>query len=136
MKISLRTAVRRRARGRCEYCMLPESQARVAPFQIEHVIARQHNGPTALPNLCLSCHHCNLHKGPNISGVDPLTGRIVRLFHPRRHSWDQHFVWNGPVLEGRTTVGRATIVVLQMNAEDRLDLRQALIEEGLFPPSE
>ena len=26
---------------------------------------------------------CNLHKGPNLSGVDPDTGQVVRLFDPR-----------------------------------------------------
>jgi hypothetical protein len=35
---------------------------------------------------------------------------------------------------GRTPVGRATVAVLQMNHEDRIDLRQHLIDEGLFPP--
>jgi hypothetical protein len=24
-------------------------------------------------NLALACHHCNLHKGPNLAGVDPRT---------------------------------------------------------------
>ena len=28
-------------------------------------------------NLALACHRCNLHKGPNLSGIDPLTGDPV-----------------------------------------------------------
>jgi hypothetical protein len=48
--------------------------------------------------------------------------------------WERHFRWDGPYLVGRTPTGRATIAVLQMNAEERIDVRQALIEEGVFPP--
>lgn len=68
------------------------------------------------------------------AGRDPRTGRIVRLFHPRRHQWRQHFLWDGPRLVGLTTIGRATIAVLEINLQHRIALRQALIEEGLFPP--
>jgi hypothetical protein len=133
MDVALRNAVRRRARFRCEYCQLPEEYSPVT-FQIEHIVARQHLGPTALSNLALACHFDNLHKGPNLTGIDPMTRGIVRLFHPRRHKWQRHFRWDGPVLVGRTAIGRATIAVLQMNHEDRLNVRQELIDEGVFPP--
>jgi hypothetical protein len=132
MNGSLRQAVRQRALGCCEYCLLPED-ASPARFQVEHVIARQHAGQTVLHNLAFSCHHCNLHKGPNISGIDPRTGKLVRLFHPRRMKWERHFRLGGPILLGRTPVGRATIAVLKMNHEDRIELREGLIREGLFP---
>ena len=109
MQDALRNAVRRRARLCCEYCLLPEAYAPVVPFQIEHIVARQHGGRTTLSNLALACHHDNMHKGPNLTGIDPVTTRIVRLFHPRRHKWDRHFRWDGRVLCGRTAIGRATI---------------------------
>jgi hypothetical protein len=48
--------------------------------------------------------------------------------------WTRHFRWDGPFLVGRTRVGRATIAVLQMNHEERIEVRQTLIDEGLFPP--
>ena len=35
-------------------------------------------------------------------------------------------------MDGRTPVGRATVAVLQMNAPERVQLRQALIDEGLL----
>ena len=133
MDAALRNAVRHRAQFRCEYCLLPEAYAPVTPFQIEHIIARQHGGRTAPSNLALACHHDNLHKGPNLTGIDPVTRKLVRLFHPRRMKWARHFRWDGPLLVGRTPVGRATIAVLQMNHEDRINLRQALIDEGVFP---
>jgi hypothetical protein len=48
--------------------------------------------------------------------------------------WFRHFRWDGPRLVGRTAVGRATVAVLDMNDEDRVELRQSLIDEGVFPP--
>lgn len=134
MEEALRSAVRRRAGWRCEYCMLPESQALVVPFHIEHVVARQHGGPTSAGNLALACHRCNQYKGTNLAGLDPRTKRLVRLFHPRRMNWGRHFRWDGAFLVGLTAAGRATVGVLRMNVEERIDLRMALMAEGLFPP--
>src|SRR5262245_59186368 len=128
-------AVRLRAGHVCEYCHLPDS-AHPAPFEIEHVIAKQHGGATALGNLVYSCLHCNKYKGPNLSGIDPTTSRtkLVRLFNPRRHKWHRHFWWDGPVLMGRTAIGRVTVQVLAMNAPMRVALRQALFDEGRWQP--
>jgi 5-methylcytosine-specific restriction endonuclease McrA len=42
---------------------------------IEQVIARQPGGSDEIDNLALACHRCNLHKGPNLTGVDPSNGR-------------------------------------------------------------
>ena len=42
---------RRRVAG---YCHFPEAHAAL-PFQIVHIIARQHGGGSALPNLALAC---------------------------------------------------------------------------------
>jgi hypothetical protein len=69
-----------------------------------------------------------------LTSLDPITRKIVRLFHPRRMKWSKHFRWDGPVLVGRSPVGRTTVALLQMNHEDRIQLRQALLDEGLFPP--
>jgi hypothetical protein len=122
-----------RAGDCCEYCQLPQAYS-VLQFEVDHVIAREHGGRTALGNLALSCFYCNSAKGPNIAGLDPRTGRLTRLFHPRRHQWAYHFRWDGPVLVGRTPVGRTTVVVLNMNEPEAVAMRQALIQAGLFPP--
>jgi hypothetical protein len=66
-------AVRRRAGNRCEYCHLPQEAFRRG-FHTEHIVARQHGGPTSLDNLAFACWSCNLKKGPNLSGIDPATG--------------------------------------------------------------
>jgi hypothetical protein len=101
-------------------------------FQIDHIRPRKHQGPTEAANLALTCAPCNRFKGPNLSGVDPDTGRVVPLFRPRSHRWAEHFRWNGPVLVGRTAIGRTTIEVLRINRPDAIAQRQELIDEGLF----
>jgi hypothetical protein len=125
--------VRRRAHDCCEYCRMP-AHLSILPFEIDHIIAQKHHGKTTSSNLALACAYENAFKGPNIAGLDPRTGRLVRLFHPRRHKWDHHFQWDGPVLVGRTAIGRATIDVLAVNQPLRVEQRRALIEAGLFPP--
>ena len=98
------------------------------------MIAGKHGGQTSAENLALSCFYCNGHKGPNIGGLDPETGQLSRLFHPREDVWSDHFRWDGPALIGKTPVGRATIAVLSINAVDFVLLRVSLIREGVFPP--
>jgi len=83
-----------------------------------------------MENLALACQRCNLHKGPNLSGVDPVTGELVQLFHPRRDRWAEHFRFEGVRLEGLTTTGRATVDVLAMNDARRLELRSELASGG------
>ena len=131
MDSRLQAAVRRRAQGRCEYCQFPEPFARL-PFQVDHIIPEKHEGPTTLENLALSCFSCNTYKGPNLAGLDPQTGELTRLFHPRRDRWEDHFGWEGPVLIGRTPVGRVTVQVLRINGADAIAVRQSLLEEGVM----
>ncbi|MFO0945656.1 MAG: HNH endonuclease [Planctomycetota bacterium] len=125
--------VRQRSKETCEYCRIPQEYDDL-PFQIDHIIARKHGGSSKSDNLALACFPCNNSKGPNIAGLDPDDGQITRLFHPRTDEWNEHFAWNGPELVGRTSVGRATIAVLGINRQFRVVLRQALINEGVFPP--
>ena len=105
MRRELERRVRLRARDRCEYCRMPAAFD-VAPFQVDHVVARQHVGKTDIANLALSCAYCNAHKGPNLSGIDPKTKRMARLFHPRKDAWRRHFRFRGPRVTGLTAIGR------------------------------
>ena len=131
MDARLEAQIWRRARNRCEYCGFRAELTRV-PFQIDHIIAQKHRGRTTSDNLALSCFFCNTFKGPNLAGVDPRTRKITRLFHPRRDRWQDHFRWDGPLLEGRTAVGRTTIEVLRINRQDATAVRQSLLEEGVI----
>ena len=133
MADELRRLVRDRAAEACEYCRLPQA-AHLVPFHVEHVIAIQHGGPTRSDNLALACPPCNRHKGPNVAGVDPDTGRLTRLYNPRTDIWSEHFALSGHILLGRTAVGRTTVAVLAMNAPTMLSVRAALLLEGVFPP--
>ena len=117
--------VRQRAGFRCEYCCLHQDDSPLAALHIEHIRPRKHGGMDHESYLCLACIDCNLHKGSNLTGIDPLTGGITELFNPRRQNWGDHFAWSGIRLVGRTAVGRTTIEVLNMNSEDQLDLRVA-----------
>jgi hypothetical protein len=130
MDAALSRLVRQRARNRCEYCQIPHD----TPFEIDHIISKKHDGPTVASNLALSCFHCNSFKGSDIGGRDLVTRKFTPLFNPRRHKWDRHFHWEGPYFIGRTAVGRVTINVLNINHPLRVELRQELIEEGIFPP--
>ena len=134
MDESLERAVRKRAGYVCEYCGMPQVLYET-PFQIEHIIARQHKGRTSSSNLALSCLNCNASKGPNIAGIDYATSRtkLVRIFNPRRHKWTRHFHWAGPVLLGKTPIGRVTIQLLGINDQDRVKVREQLEVEGIFP---
>jgi hypothetical protein len=121
--------VRHRAADRCEYCQLHAS-AHPAPFQTDHVIARQHGGTDNLDNLALACIHCNRYKGPNIAGIDPETGVLTRLFHPRTDSWNLHFSWRGAEILPQSAIGRVTAVVLNMNDPEVLWMRENLAPEA------
>jgi 5-methylcytosine-specific restriction endonuclease McrA len=87
---ALRREVRERARERCEYCLLAESQD-FFPHEPDHLIALKHHGETLSANLALACFECNRLKGPNIASLDPLTGELVALFNPRTQNWSEHF---------------------------------------------
>ena len=131
MDKAMERRVWRRARACCEYCRMPQEHD-MAPFEIDHIIARKHEGPTSLRNLALSCSSCNAFKGSNVAGIEKRTRRVVPLFNPHRQSWARHFRWRGPVLVGRTAIGRVTIAVLRINDPFRVELRRHLLQEGLF----
>jgi hypothetical protein len=124
MDEALRRFIRERASHCCEYCRLPQVAEPFFAYLVEHIVARQHGGADDGANLALACYHCNAHKGPNLSGLDPESGALVRLFHPRQDQWDEHFERNGVIIVGRTAIGRATVGLLKMNAADRRRLRE------------
>jgi HNH endonuclease len=124
-----REFVRQRAAAACEYCALPE-YASVVPHQIDHIVGRQHRGSDEVDNLCLSCIRCNQKKGPNIASIDPETGIVAALYHPRRHSWVEHFAAVEATIIGLTPEGRTTVELMDMNNPDRVRLRDVLLRRG------
>jgi hypothetical protein len=76
---------------------------------------------------------CNRRKSSEIGALDPTTGQLVRLFHPRLQIWRDHFRFEGTHIKGLTAEGRATVEFLQLNSPERLLERAALISVGRFP---
>jgi len=129
MDATTRDLVRFRAGERCEYCRLHQQHSGLV-HHIEHIVAKQHGGSDDPSNVALSRHRCNLHKGPNLTGVDPGTGQVAPLFHPRRDRWAEHFIFEGVRIEGISATGRATVRVLAMNDARRLEMRQEVLKHG------
>jgi hypothetical protein len=132
MDAAAQRQVRDRAGHRCEYCRLPQASVPFATFHVDHIHALQHRQDDSLENLALACPDCNRHKGPNLTTIDPDSRTIIRLFNPRRDAWEEHFEYHGPFLVGLTEIGSATIRLLQINSDDRVELRRELHRNGEF----
>jgi hypothetical protein len=105
-----RELVRGRAHGICEYCRSPE-------------------------NLAFACQGCNNHKYTKTDAIDPVSGEVMPLFHPRRDRWRDHFVWSHDFsrIIGLTAKGRATVETLRLNRPGLVNLRRALFLHGEHP---
>jgi HNH endonuclease len=125
--------VSQRANGRCEYCQMHQS-LQGATFHLEHIVPKSHGGTTQLDNLAWACPACNLRKSDRMDALDPDSGLSVSLFHPRAHSWHEHFAWDDYQIIGLTGTGRVTIAALDLNHDRRIKIRQAEQMFGLFPP--
>jgi hypothetical protein len=132
ISVSLRQLVNQRASGACEYCRIHQTFS-IYSHEVDHVIALKHGGQTTSENLVLACLPCNRHKGSDLTSLDPLTGEITTLLNPRTQTWSEHFQLNGGFIQGLTAIGRTTIFLLKMNEASRLQLRQALASQGLYP---
>ena len=131
----VRARVWEQARHRCGYCQ--SRQEYVLGFlEVEHILPRALGGPDDEDNLWLSCEFCNRYKGTQTRARDPLTGRRVRLFNPRRQRWTRHFQWEGPFVVGRTACGRATVVALKLNNRLAVTVRGNWVEAGWHPPTD
>lgn len=126
-------AVRSRADGRCQYCLMHES-LQGATFHVEHIIPQSKGGDSSLENITLACPGCNLHKADKTTAADPATGEQVALFHPIRQRWSEHLRFKAYQVEGKTAVGRATVEVLDLNHTRRQRIRQVEQAFGLYPP--
>ena len=129
---ALRDFARRRAGFRCEYCLIHEDDC-TYPHEIDHIISRKHGGESDEANLAWACFVCNRLKGSDIASIDIETGKLARLYHPRKDRWNKHFRLNGPRIEPLTNVGRVTEHLLQVDHPYNVQLRKELLSKGLFP---
>ena len=129
---ALRQIVSDRAKGKCEYCRLDQDFS-IYSHEVDHIIAVKHGGKTIVENLALSCLPCNRHKGSDFATFDPLSGEIIQLFNPRTQIWSEHFRLDNGQIFGITATGRATVFLLKLNEPNRLQIRQVLMAQGLYP---
>lgn len=130
--VGLRRLVRARAQDRCEYCLSPESVS-FFPHEPDHIVAQKHGGATGESNLALCCSLCNKHKGTDLASLDPMSGEVALLYHPRRDRWAEHFQLVGLRIEGLSPSGRATVRLLRLNRVECLDERALLVGAELWP---
>jgi hypothetical protein len=130
---ALRRFVVERAGNCCEYCLVHQAN-RLLTYEVDHIIAEKHGGPTEADNLCLSCYICNGYKGSDLSSVDwDGTGEVVPLFNPRKREWSQHFRLNGARIEPLTPEGRVTVFLLRLNSDEHIAERNGLLRLGRYP---
>jgi hypothetical protein len=129
----LKNKIRRQAKNRCGYCLLPQS-LNPALLEIEHLLATANDGTDNEENLWLACRLCNGYKGIQFEAVDPESGKKVLLFNPRTQDWNEHFRWREEKIVGKTACGRATVQSLKLNNDIILPVRKKWISAGWFPP--
>lgn len=117
MSHSLCTLVESRADGRCEYCRRYQDPIGAIFFEVEHIVPQSQGGLTVGENLAFACRHCNSYKAVATEAVDPETGQMVHLFHPRIDNWSDHFERSPDrlLILGWTAIGRATVMHLHFN---------------------
>lgn len=128
------TEVALRAGHQCEYCHAPEAVFNL-PLEVEHIVPVARGGNDTAANWALACRACNLYKAVHVSGRDPETDIVVRLFHPREDRWEDHFqiASESGEIVGRTSVGRATAIRLGLNSKTQVAARRQWMRLGLFP---
>jgi hypothetical protein len=132
----LRQKIAEQAKNRCGYC-LGEQRYIFAPLEIDHLLPTAKGGTDDEENLWLACPLYNAYKGTQTHGVDPITKRKVSLFNTRKQGWKRHFkIVNGVKIEGKTAIGRATVIALQMNNRLAITVRQNWLIAGWYPPKD
>lgn len=134
---ALRARVSEAARYRCGYCLTDERIVGT-PMEVDHLVPEVLGGLTEEANLWLACSLCNTHKSDRIAALDPETGEVVRLFHPRQERWADHFAWSeaGDLIVGLTPTGRATVLALHLNRPTLVRARQLWVAVGWHPPTD
>ncbi len=131
----IRHLVRQRADYLCEYCHISEHWQYVR-VTIDHVIPLAQGGSDDFHNLALACFHCNRRKSDRLVTLEPGSGKGIFLFNPRQNAWSEHFIWSfdGLFIVGLTSIGQATVRVLELNRERVINIRAADQIVGRHPP--
>ena len=135
--VALQRRVRQHFSNTCGYCRTAEALTAMT-FEFDHLFPRSLGGETKFENICFACPACNRVKGNRISFIDPESGDRIALFHPHLQRWSEHFVWaeNGTMVIGKTAIGRASVLALQMNRSSIVRIRAMWVLHGEHPPDE
>jgi hypothetical protein len=127
ISVALRRLVAERANHACEYCLIPQIAVFIS-HEVDHVIAEKHGGLTDADNLALSCTVCNKYKGSDLASIEFSTGEIIRLYHPRRDRWRDHFQLEAGNILPLSSIGQVTVRLLQINRSERVQERRLLLQ--------
>jgi hypothetical protein len=135
VKEKLRQQILQQAHFACEYCRSPQHLL-MADLEIDHIRPKKKSGKTIDNNLCAACRKCNERKRIQTEAVDPESGKMTPLYHPRMQVWSDHFEFSvdDSFILGKTATGRATVEALQLNRKRAVLLRRLWIKAGWHPP--
>ncbi|MBK9017961.1 MAG: hypothetical protein IPM82_30140 [Saprospiraceae bacterium] len=74
-----------------------------------------------------------MEKGTNLATLLEPNGELVRLFHPRKQNWFEHFTTEQGKIIPISRTGEATARLLEFNLQERVDVRLTLTLTGFFP---
>lgn len=133
---TLRLLIAEQFKFRCAYCQTQQQISGVR-LTVDHIVPESLGGKTEQANLCLACWDCNLYKAARIAVFDDVSQRAVRLFHPQKQPWVDHFAWSadGSWVIDETVVGRVSIAALRMNRTELIASRKLWTKVGWHPPS-
>lgn len=132
---SLRQSIVEQFKARCAYCQTQQQISGVR-LTVDHIIPEALGRKTENNNLCLACWDCNLYKAARIAIFDDVSQKAVRLFHPQKQLWVEHFSWSADssLVTSKTTMGQVTISALRMNRTELTLSRKLWTEVGWHPP--
>ena len=103
---------------RCAYCQTTQANSGQPDGRRPH-LARDAGGDTAFTTSVLHVVGVTSIKAPKTAAIDPLTGEMTPIFHPRHDRWQGHFAWDestiywsGLTQNGRATINRLTSTIL------------------------
>jgi len=128
---TLRNIVAHRAQYRCEYCLISQDDT-FHTCHIDHIISTKHGGLTIVENLALACSICNRNKGSDVGSYLFSLDDFVRFFNPRKDEWKVHFHLKEGLILPKTTIGEATVKILDFNNQELVFDRKILIQAGRY----
>ena len=132
ISLKIKRFVAQRAGYRCEYCRVHQDDSNFY-FHIEHIISKKHGGTDDSDNLAFSCSRCNWKKGSDIGTILEHGGPLIFLFNPRKDNWFEHFEIVEGAIAPKTSIGAATLKVLDLNTPDLIVERRELTAVQNYP---